>query len=175
MYLMSRVTPDTTYARALLNTAVTGVGMGMSLPLFVIAVQNAVPYRIMGVATSSVQFFQSIGQAVGLAVFGSIMANRFASNVIGNDFIAGLPLSPDSLSALTKNPEALMDPSALSGFQALPGFDAEQFLHAIKGCLTAAITDVFLIGAIVVAAAFVVTLFLKEVPLRRSHGPAHVE
>jgi predicted MFS family arabinose efflux permease len=175
MYLMSRVTPDTTYSRALFNTAVTGVGMGMSLPLFVIAVQNAVPYRIMGVATSSVQFFQSIGQAVGLAVFGSIMANRFASNVMGNDFIAGLPLSPDSLSALTKNPEALMDPSALSGFQALPGFDAEQFLHAIKGCLTAAITDVFLIGAIVVAAAFVVTLFLKEVPLRRSHGPAHVE
>jgi EmrB/QacA subfamily drug resistance transporter len=175
MYLMSRMTPDTTYGRALLNTAVTGVGMGMSLPLFIIAVQNAVPYRIMGIATSSVQFFQSIGQAVGLAVFGSIMANRFASNVTGNDFIADLHLSQDALSKLASNPEALMDPSALSGFQALPGFDAEQFLQAIKGCLTAAITDVFLIGAIVVAAAFVVTLFLKEVPLRRSHGPAHVE
>jgi hypothetical protein len=176
MYLMSRVTPDTTYSRALFNTAVTGVGMGMSLPLFVIAVQNAVPYRIMGVATSSVQFFQSIGQAVGLAVFGSIMANRFASNVMGNDFIAGLQLPQEELSKLTANPEALMDPRALAGFQAQFGLErAGQFLQAIKECLTAAITDVFLIGAIVVAAAFVVTLFLKEVPLRRSHGPAHVE
>jgi EmrB/QacA subfamily drug resistance transporter len=175
MYLMSRMTPDTTYNRALFNTAVTGLGMGMALPQFVIAVQNAVPYPIMGVATSSVQFFQSIGQAVGLAVFGSIMANRFASNVMGNDFIVDLHLSQDALSKLTANPEALMDPSALSGFQALPGFDAEQFLHAIKVCLTGAITDVFFIGTIVVAAAFVVTLFLKEVPLRRSHSPAHVE
>jgi len=176
MYLMSRVTPDTTYARALVNTAVTGVGMGMSLPLFVIAVQNAVPYRIMGIATSSVQFFQSIGQAVGLAVFGSIMANRFASNVIGNDFIAGLHLPQEELSSLTSNPEALMDDRALAGFQAQFGPEiAEQFLHAIKECLTSAITDVFFIGAAVVAVAFVVTLFLKEVPLRRSHGPDYVE
>jgi EmrB/QacA subfamily drug resistance transporter len=176
MYLMSRMTPDTTYGRALLNTAVTGVGMGMSLPLFIIAVQNAVPYRIMGVATSSVQFFQSIGQAVGLAVFGSIMANRFASNVTGNDFIAGLQLPQESLSKLTANPEALMDPRALADLQTQFGPQiAGQFLQAIKECLTTAITDVFLIGTIVVAAAFVVTLFLKEVPLRRSHGPAHVE
>ena len=176
MYLMSRMTPDTTYGRALLNTAVTGVGMGMSLPLFIIAVQNAVPYRIMGVATSSVQFFQSIGQAVGLAVFGSIMANRFASNVTGNDFIAGLQLPQESLSKLTANPEALMDPRALADLQTQFGPQiAGQFLQAIKECLTLAITDVFFIGAVVVAAAFVVTLFLKEVPLRRSHGPAHVE
>jgi hypothetical protein len=41
--------------------------------------------------------------------------------------------------------------------------------------MSLAITDVFFIGAAVVAVAFVVTLFLKEVPLRRSHGPAHVE
>lgn len=176
MYLMSRMTPDTTYGRALLNTAVTGVGMGMSLPLFIIAVQNAVPYRIMGVATSSVQFFQSIGQAVGLAVFGSIMANRFASNVMGNDFIAGLHLPQESLSKLTANPEALMDPRALADLQTQFGPQiAGQFLQAIKECLTLAITDVFFIGTMVIAAAFVVTLFLKEVPLRRSHGPAHVE
>jgi hypothetical protein len=96
--------------------------------------------------------------------------------VIGNDFIAGLHLPQEEISSLTSNPEALMDDRALAGFQAQFGPEiAEQFLHAIKGCLTAAITDVFLIGAIVVAAAFVVTLFLKEVPLRRSHGPAHVE
>ena len=173
IYLMSRMTLDTTYARASLNTFVTGVGMGMALPLFMIAVQNAVPYRIMGVATSSVQFFQSVGQAVGLAVFGSIMASRFASNVTGNEFIAGLNLPQQSLSKLTSNPEVLMDPSALSGIQAQFGPEiASQFLDAIKACLTGAITDVLFIGTVVIAVALVVTLFLKEVPLRRSHGPA---
>jgi hypothetical protein len=50
-----------------------------------------------------------------------------------------------------------------------------QFLQVIKVALASAITDVFAIGAVVVVVSFGVTLFLKEVPLRRSHGPAHVE
>jgi len=176
MYLMSRMTPDTTYARAVVNTAVTGVGMGIAMPLFVIAVQNAVPYRIMGVATSSLQFFQSIGQAVGLAIFGSIMANRFASNVVRDDFISSLHLPQESLSKLIANPEALIDPKALADLQAKLGPEiAGQFLQVTKVALATAITDVFVIGTGVIVAALVVTLFLKEVPLRRSHEPTFSE
>jgi EmrB/QacA subfamily drug resistance transporter len=179
MYLMSRMTLETTYARAVVNTAVTGVGMGIAMPLFVIAVQNAVPYRIMGVATSSLQFFQSIGQAVGLAVFGSIMANRFASNLTGNEFILSLHLPQDTLSTLAKNPEALVDKSAMEQLQGVfsqfgeqgPAL-AQQFVTVLKTSLATAITDVFVIGTGVIVAALVVTLFLKEVPLRRSHEPA---
>jgi EmrB/QacA subfamily drug resistance transporter len=175
MYLMSRMTLDTTYSRAVVNTAVTGVGLGISLPLFVIAVQNAVPYRIMGVATSSIQFFQSIGQAVGLAVFGSIMANRFASNLVGDDFVISLHLPQESLTKLAANPEALIDPNALADLQAMLGPETGRFLQVTKVALATAITDVFVIGTAVIVVAFVVTLFLKEVPLRRSHGPAPSE
>jgi EmrB/QacA subfamily drug resistance transporter len=181
IYLMSRMTPDTTYARALLNTAVTGIGMGIALPLFVIAVQNAVPYPIMGVATSSVQFFQSIGQAVGLAVFGSVMTSHFTANVVSSmpdEIVKVLP--PGTMSNLTSTFEALLiDPNALARLQQMfSGAGPEmmaQFLQVMKGALASAITDVFAIGAVIVVLAFAVTLFLKEVPLRRSHGPAHVE
>lgn len=182
MYLMSRMTPDTTYTRAVVNTAVTGVGMGIAMPLFVIAVQNAVPYSIMGVATSSIQFFQSIGQVIGLAVFGSIMANRFASNLTGNEFVVSLRLPQETLSALANNAEALVDKSAMEQIQGVfSQFGAQgdallqQFMAVLKGSLASAITDVFVIALVVILLAWVVTLFLKEVPLRRSHGPATVE
>ena len=182
MYMMSRMTPETTYSRAVVNTAVTGVGLGIAMPLFVIAVQNAVPYRIMGVATSSIQFFQSIGQAVGLAVFGSIMANRFASNVTGNEFVLSLHLPENTLSALAKNPEALVDKGAMEQLQTMfsqfgengPAL-AQQFTVVLKSALATAITDVFVIGTVVIVVALIVTLFLKEVPLRRSHEPTSAE
>ena len=179
IYLMSGMTAKTTYASAALNTAVTGIGMGIALPLFVIAVQNAVPYRIMGVATSSVQFFQSIGQAVGLAVFGSIMTTHFASNVASHmtsEIADALASSGTTMSSLGSTLEAvLLDPKELAQLQPLLGSQMEPFLQIVREALASAITDVLVIGTGVIIAAFVVTLFLKEVPLRRSHGPAHVE
>jgi len=176
LFLLSRMTPDTSHGMAVLDIVVTGVGMGIAMPLFVIAVQNDVPYRIMGVATSSVQFFQSIGQAVGLAVFGSIMASRFTANVMGNEAIGQLGLPHELLSRITSNPEALMSESARAELRATLGPElAEQFLGLVKGDLSTAITYVFTIGAAVIVVAFVATLFLKEHPLKRSHGPAHVE
>jgi len=176
LFLLSFMSPDTSHAQAVFAIVVTGIGMGIAMPLFVIAVQNDVPYRVMGVATSSVQFFQSIGQAVGLAVFGSMMASRFTANVMGNEAIAQLGLPHELLSQITSNPEALMSREALADLEGTLGSGlARQFLELVKGDLATAITYVFTIGAAVIVVAFVATLFLKEHPLKRSHGPAHVE
>jgi len=176
LFLLSFMSPDTSHGRAILAIVVTGTGMGIAMPLFVIAVQNDVPYRVMGVATSSVQFFQSIGQAVGLAVFGSMMAGRFTANVMGNETIAQLGLPHELLSRITSNPEALMSESARAELRATLGPElAEQFLGLVKGDLSTAITYVFTIGAAVIVVAFLTTFFLKEHPLKRSHGAGHVE
>lgn len=182
MAMMSRMTPETGYSRAVINTAVTGVGLGIAMPLFIIAVQNAVPYSIMGVATSSIQFFQSIGQAVGLAVFGSVMANRFAANLSGSEFVAGLRLPQETLDTLAENAAALVDQRALEQIRGIFGQfgdqgDAlrEQFMTVLKEALASAITDVFVISTVVILVAWVVTLLLKEVPLRRSHGLSAAE
>ncbi len=176
MFLLSRMTPNTSHGTAVLDIVMTGVGMGIALPLFVIAVQNAVPYRVMGIATSSLQFFQSIGQAVGLAIFGSIMASRFSSNVMGNESITALGIPNEVVSQITSNPEALMSSEAKVNLQGMLGSDvARRFLELVGADLATAITYVFTIGAAVIVVAFVATLFLKEHPLKRSHGPAHVE
>ncbi len=174
MYLLSRLGADSSRGQAVLSIVVMGFGVGVALPLYVIAVQNAVAYRIMGIATSSVQFFRAIGATVGLALFGSIMASRFAS--YAEELVPpGVP--PGTLSELTQNPEALMDPGALSRLRDMLGElgadglrMAEQVVPALREALAMAISDVFVLGLGAVGVAFVVTLFLKEVPLRRSHG-----
>jgi hypothetical protein len=60
------------------NVAILGVGLGAAMPVFNLAVQNAVEARIVGAATSMVQFVRSIGGALGIAVFGSVLANGFS-------------------------------------------------------------------------------------------------
>ena len=172
MFLLSRITADSSSGRAVFDIVVMGLGLGIALPLFVIAVQNAVPYRIMGAATASVQFFRSIGQTVGLAIFGSIMASHYASNVV--------QMSPnwvpsDTLSQLAHNPEVLIVRDAaiqlqdVLGPQGVTATMVDELFHVLRESLAMSISDVFVIGTAALAVAFAVTLFLKEVPLRRSH------
>ena len=59
--------------------SMVGIGLGMTFPLYVIAVQNSAPGELVGTATSIVPFARSMGGSFGLAIFGSIMTNRFAA------------------------------------------------------------------------------------------------
>lgn len=177
MGLLSTMTVETSYARAVFYIILTGLGLGISMPLYIIAVQNAVPYAIMGVATSTTAFFRSIGGAFGLAIFGSVMNNRFASELVnGISPAAKEIISPEPLDSLAHNPQALMSPEAAeqlwSFFEPFGEQGAALFEHvfeALKLALSSAITQVFFIGFIVVAIAWVVNLFIKEIPLRKTH------
>ena len=106
------------------------------------------------------------------------MANRFASSLT-----AGLPsqvtaaMPPGLLSELSSNPQALVDPQAMAAlneqFSELGPAGAElvqELVEVLRDALASAISDVFIIGLVAVAVAFVATLFLREVPLRRSHS-----
>ena len=177
MGLLSTMTVETSYARAVFYIILTGIGLGISMPLYIIAVQNAVPYAIMGVATSTTAFFRSIGGALGLAIFGSVMNNRFASELVTRISPAAKEIiSPEPLDSLAHNPQALMSPEAaeqLWGFFEPFGEQGaalfEHVFEALKLALSSAITQVFFIGLIVVAIAWVVNLFIKEIPLRKTH------
>ena len=175
MFLISRMSADTGYGYAVSSIVVVGFGLGSTFPVYTIAVQNAVPHRIMGVATSATQFYRSIGGTLGLAVLGSFMVNRFASGVSSNlSPDVGQALPPGSLSQIVNRPQALMDPDALSRLRA--SFDhlgpqgadlSDHLLAVLRDALASAIGDVFLISMVVVAAGFVVTLFIREIPLQR--------
>jgi predicted MFS family arabinose efflux permease len=81
IYLLSRLTVDTPGWLYSIYFFVVGAGLGLVMQVLVLAVQNAVDFRDMGVATSSSQFFRSMGGTVGTAVFGSILSNRLAHNL----------------------------------------------------------------------------------------------
>jgi len=141
--------------------------------------QGMVGLAIMaaGMATSTTAFFRSLGGAFGLAILGSVMANRFASELVnGISPAAKEIISPEPLGSLAHNPQALIDPEAQAGlmafFEPLGEQGAALFEHVmevLKLALNSAITQVFLIGLGVVIAAWVVNLFLKEIPLRKTH------
>ena len=78
--LLSTLNADTPYGRVILYMIVLGLGIGPALPLFNLAIQNAVHPWEIGVATSSGQFFQQLGSVLGTAIFGAVLSSGLASN-----------------------------------------------------------------------------------------------
>lgn len=183
MVLISRMTADTSFGQAVAGIVVTGIGLGITFPSFTIAVQNAIPPNQLGAATAATQFYRSVGGALGLAVLGSYMANRFATGLddaLPPPIRQALPVG--QLAEMSNNPQALVNPEALDQLRA--GFAdrgpqgaemLEQLLTALRETLASAIGDVFLVVTVALAIAFVVTLFLKEVPLRTRRPGARVD
>jgi hypothetical protein len=144
----------------------------MTLPVFNLAVQNAVDVRMIGVATSSMQFLRSIGGSLGTAVFGAVMASRFGTALesrLTADLAAGMP--PVMMSALT-NPQAMMNPQVTAQIRAAdPTVLArmQPLIQAVKGALSASLHDVFLAATFVSLTGLMFTLLLIDIPLRTSN------
>ena len=120
--------------------------MGMIMQVLILAVQNSVDYEHLGVATSGATLFRAIGGALGVAVFGAIFAHALQGQL-------GAVLPPG-----TEFPSAA-SPAAL---QALPPEIRAAYLAAI----VASLRLVFQVAAAVAALGFLLTLGLREVPLR---------
>ncbi|GAB2750495.1 DHA2 family efflux MFS transporter permease subunit [Streptomyces bullii] len=133
---------------------VFGLGLGLVMQVLVLIVQNAVAYEDLGVATSGATFFRSIGASFGVAVFGTIFANRLGDKLTEALRGARLPggVSADTIEA---------DPR---GIAALP----PALRPAAVDAYASAITDVFLYAAPVALLAFVLAWFLREDRLRGS-------
>ncbi|BBZ52490.1 MFS transporter [Mycobacterium heidelbergense] len=151
--LMSRMDPSTS---ALLQSAyliILGAGIGLSMQVLVLIVQNTSNFEDLGVATSGVTFFRTIGSSFGAAIFGSLFVN----------FLNGR-LGP-ALAASGAPPAAVSSPGAL-----------HRQPHNVAAPIVAAyadsLTQVFLWAAPVAVVGFVLALFLREVPLRDIHNSA---
>jgi EmrB/QacA subfamily drug resistance transporter len=152
MLLLSTLDADTTTAEAALYMFVLGVGLGLVMQVLILAVQNAVPYAQLGVATSAATLFRSIGGSLGTAILGAIFANRLT-----HELAAALPSTP----AARRLGSGGFEPSQV---QALPAPLHDAYIGAFVDSFSA----VFLIAACVVAVAFVASWFLKELPLRQT-------
>jgi MFS family permease len=146
LILLSRLAVSTPLWLAALYLLVLGLGLGSVMQVLVLAAQNAVPYRMLGVATSGSTLFRQIGGAIGVSVFGAIFANRLAS-----ELAARLP--PGVHVPAAANPALVRQ---------LPAAVKQPFIEAF----TAAITPIFLVAAGFAVVAFLLTWLLREVPLR---------
>ncbi len=151
LFLLSRLGINTNFWLVSLYLFVLGVGIGCSLQVLVIAVQNAVDYKDLGAATSGATFFRSIGGSFGTAVFGAIFSGVLAGDIAAA--LHGIAL-PGGISASAGASPAVLEhlpPAIRDGY--IAGF-------------TQALHTVFLYATPMGAVAFVLSLFLKEVPLR---------
>ena len=175
MLLLGQMTAATSNGELVRNMVILGLGLGTSMALFTIVVQNAFPVERLGVVTASLAFFRSIGGVVGVAVLGSIMTNRMSSEIAAG--VAQLPPAVAAkLGTLAANPQALMDPATQTALKAQLGAlgpsaqqVGAQITLIVRNAVASAITEVFLIGGCLIAVAFVTSFFLREIPLRKTH------
>jgi EmrB/QacA subfamily drug resistance transporter len=152
MLLLTGLEPDTGSATVALYMLILGAGLGFVMQVLVLATQNAVPYRQLGVATSAATLFRSIGGSLGTAILGAIFTNR-----LSDELAARLPATPaaSKLSGGTLNPAQAAE---------LPPRLHAPFVEAF----TESISTVFAIAAAVVAVAFLIAWLLEERPLRKT-------
>jgi len=174
MFLLGQMSAATDNGTLVRNMVILGIGLGTSMSLYTIIVQNAFPVQRLGVVTASLAFFRSIGGVVGVAVLGSIMTNRMTTELQSG--IATLPPAiAAKLGGIASNPQALMDPSAQAALKAqlatlgssAPQV-ATQIATIVRNSVATAVTEVFVIGSALIAIAFVTSLFLREIPLRKT-------
>jgi len=160
--LMTRLQIDTPYWEISIYAIMVGAGLGLSMQTIVIALQNAVEFKDMGVATSSNTFFRSLGSVFGTAIFGSILTNRVVHYMASG------------FGDLAKT-----NPSALSGFDmsklgALTTNTAvlKTFPPVVKNTALEAFVNsfhiVFYAAAPITLLGLILALMLRETPLRTS-------
>ncbi|MCX4580369.1 MFS transporter [Streptomyces sp. NBC_01571] len=171
MLMLWRLSADSGLFYTDISMFVVGAGLGLNMQTIVLAMQNAVPPRDIGVATSSTTFFRQMGGTAGVAVFLSIVysvvggkiSDAFADARGTAAFQAAAQAHPDQLKTLTSassgSAGTLNDTSFLSHLDPV-------LAHPFKVGFTNAVTVAFLVGAVVLVGAFVLAFFIKEVPLR---------
>jgi EmrB/QacA subfamily drug resistance transporter len=146
---LSTMEPSTSALERSLDMVILGLGIGLVMQVLVLAVQNDVDYRDLGVATSGATFFRSIGGCFGVAICGAIFSNRLGAE------LAGLANLPPALASgnVTRDQVAQLPTAAREAF---------------VGAYADALTTVFLVCAPVAALAFLLAWLLPEKPLRRT-------
>ena len=175
LFLMTNLRSDTDRTVLWLWMVLAGLGIGPSLAVFTLVVQNAVAPQLIGAATSSVSFFQQIGGTIGLTIAGTLFGERFAQEVPVRLVAAGVPepfatafasgdAGPDLQGTGDLGERILASvPPAQQPFvePLIPGI-----VQAIYDSVSIAIAASFWVGIAAAIVAAVVVLFLPETPMR---------
>jgi EmrB/QacA subfamily drug resistance transporter len=194
--LMTQLRADTEYPVLFLWMFIAGLGIGPSLSVFTIVVQNAVPFSKLGVATSNLTFFRQIGGSVGLAIAGTQFATALGQELPGQlapvagQILASVPepSRADAIAAFQQLGSSNVNLNDLTGVgqsfgafvtgnlptqvQATVQPFVPQIDQAFNNAMSLAIGGTFWIGVATGIAAIVAAVFMRELPLRATNAAA---
>jgi len=154
-WLFSQMDTGTTNLELVRNMVITGVGLGLCMQTFTLIVQNDARQEDLGVATATSQLSRSIGSTAGVAILGTILTQSSASEIPKR-------LPPEQVAQFgSVSASSVLNPAALAQ---LP----PDVLVAVREGLAASLQNVFLVGIPFILAALVVTVLIREIPLRRT-------
>lgn len=178
MYLLSQLTPSSTSSEIVRDMIILGLGIGPSLSVLPLVIQNSFGLRDVGVVTGGITFARTIGGAIGSSVLGAVFNN------VLNSKLADVPTGklPASLSTVLHDPNVIQNHDALLKIgvtlQNLPLPMAvkqailssfEIYLVGVKSALTDAITAAFTISIFVAVVCLILMLFIPVKELRTSN------
>ena len=199
--LMTQLRADTSYPELFLWMFIAGLGIGPTLSVFTIIVQNAVPFSKLGVATSNLTFFRQIGGSVGLAIagtqFGSSLRDQLPAQTdpVFNSLAAQ---APEAARPQIDQFHAMFNQLIQSGqgidlnnqtgvgqsfgnvilqqvpaaFQSAIQPFVPQFDQAFNNAMSLSIAQTFWIAVAASIAGLVAAVFMRELPLRATNAPA---
>jgi EmrB/QacA subfamily drug resistance transporter len=150
LFLFSRMNTTTSFAQALGTMMVVGLGLGMVMQVLVIAVQNAVEHKDLGVSTSAATLFRLIGGSVGTAALGALFSSRLAAN------LAALPANEvgvHSVKSISPRLLETMAPAVRAGY-------AQAFTNSLQ--------TVFLTATGIALVGFALSWFMPNRKLRNT-------
>jgi EmrB/QacA subfamily drug resistance transporter len=148
LYLLSRLEVDTSTGVAAGYMLILGLGLGLVMQVLVLAAQNAVPYRLLGVATSGTTLFRQVGGSIGVSAFGAVFTNQLTKELARR-------LPPGTHAPAHASPSLV---------HALPPVIHDLYVAAVA----AALHPVFLSAAGIMVVAFALAWRLHDVPLRET-------
>lgn len=161
---------------AVISMIIFGTGLGLSMPVFTLTVQNAVVPSMLGVATATTTLFRNLGGTIGIAIMGTVMNTALKHN-LESAAVSGQGPDLSRLDAATAqqfsafaNPQMLLDQPKLKELHATlpeqiqPLFN--QLIEMLRNALSDSLTVVFLSGTALLIIAALLVFFLKEIPLR---------
>ncbi len=192
--LMTNLRTDTDQPHLWLWMFITGLGIGPTLSVFTIIVQNAVPFQKLGVATSNLTFFRQIGGSVGLAIAGTVFGQSLRDQLPGQlkpvlgQIVSQVPpqFQAQAQAGLSRFGSGSLDLNNLTGvgqsfghtivsgvpaqFQVFLSPFIPQLDRAFNDAFSLAVAQSFTLGVVAAIAALAAALVMREIPLRRTTG-----
>jgi len=182
--LMTQLTKDTPLAIVWLWMFIAGLGVGPTFSVFTIVIQNAVPFRQLGVATSNLTFFRQIGGTIALALVGTIFGATFKDQLVPQMSAAGVPAGVISgfgqasagggldLNTLTGVGDlgAAILAAVPAQLQALVKPVIPAMVEGIHGAFSLAVAQTFYLGVAGAVIAVLAAVAIKEIPLRATNA-----